>query len=121
MYSHVSIVGKGYVTREDVERYYNYSADNTPLSPTTRSPTTTSKTRRFTPGDVSSNTINYAALYTMDTFDTLLNNLQITGPNARGSAELFDFVEYYWNIFATMDNHEELFEKMIRKQWNLDL
>ena len=115
-------IGKGYVTREDIERYYNYDSDNTPLSPINTNKLTSTASRRFTPGDISSNTIDYASLYIMDNFDTLLSNLQISGGvNARGSAELFDFVEYYWNIFATMDNSEILFEKLIRRQWNFEL
>ena len=115
-------IGKGYVTREDIERYYNYDSDNTPLSPINTNKLTSTASRRFTPGDMSSNTIDYASLYIMDNFDTLLSNLQISGGvNARGSAELFDFVEYYWNIFATMDNSEILFEKLIRRQWNFEL
>ena len=57
----------------------------------------------------------------MDELHQILDNLQITGPNARGTAELFDFVEYYWNISALIDGNEELFEKLLRKQWKVDI
>lgn len=122
VFDNLDSLGKGYITREDVERLYNYEACKTPLSPAPPSSSVASPTSRgFVPGRESSNTVDYASLYVMDNQDEILENLQITGPNAKGSAELFDFVEYYWNISAVMDGNEVLFEKLMRKQWNIDI
>lgn len=120
-------VGKGYITKEDVERLYNYNECLTPLSPVIPSSSSfnnnnnKNKNGLFKPGQCSSGIINYSELYVMDTLEQILENLQIIGSNAKGSAELFDFVEYYWNISAVIDGDEVLFEKLMRKQWKINL
>jgi len=122
VFDRLDSVGKGYVGREDVERLYNYESCRTPLTAGVPSSSTAKpKSRGFVPGSVSSGTVDYASMYVMDTVDQIMEVLQITGPNAKGSAELFDFVEYYWNISAVIDGNEVLFEKLMRKQWKLDL
>jgi Ca2+-binding EF-hand superfamily protein len=121
VFDRLDSVGKGYVGKEDVERLYNYEACKTPLTVPSSSTVRETKNRGFRPGAVSSGTVDHASRYVMDTVDQIMENLQITGPNAKGSAELFDFVEYYWNISAVIDGNEVVFEKLMRKQWDVDL
>lgn len=53
-----------------------------------------------------------------DELQQLTDNLQITGPNGRGFAELFDFLEHYWNISAVTPVEED-FEALLRRSWRL--
>lgn len=111
LFDKIDAVGKGFVTKEDVEAAYNTDYTSG-CSATIRY----CRTKGSGADDIE---------LIPDTLEQVLDNLQITNKGsdngARGTAELFDFIEYYWNISALIDGNEVVFEELIRKQWNIEL
>lgn len=116
LFDKLDTMGKGFVTVEDVEGAYNRNVAGTHFTcPSTRAAGGGGNSR-----SMSASATGYVLV--PDTLEQILENLQLTGgENARGTAELFDFVEYYWNISAVLDGNEVIFEQLIRAQWNLPL